>query len=44
MAIAKIFALRAKAKNNNSKKVGISCGLSAPKIYEKVTSLSIRFL
>ena len=44
MAIAKLFALRGNAKNNNSKKVGISCGLSVPKIYEKVTSLSIRFL
>ena len=44
MTFAKLFALRANAKNNNSKKVGISCGLSVPKIYEKVTSLSIRFL
>ena len=43
MAFAKLLALRANAKNNNSKKVGISCGLSVPKIYEKVTSLSIRF-
>ena len=43
MAFAKLSALRTNAKNNNSKKVGISCGLSVPKIYEKVTSLSIRF-
>ena len=43
MAIAKLFALRGNAKNNNSKKVGISCGLSVPKIYEKVTLLSSGF-
>ena len=43
MAIAKLFGLRGNVKNNNSKKVGISCGLSVPKIYEKVTSLSIGF-
>ena len=43
MATAKLSVLHANAKNNNSKKVRISCTLSVPKVYEKVTSLSIRF-